>query len=457
MISENNKNILESILNEKAEGSEEEIIENLNPEETKVALEILEEELEGTQEDTPEQVEELPEPEGEDTQEEPEEEEGEGETQEEDFVSQEEDFILDKEIIDSHPEEDRGILNKYIGKSKKDIAIAVANAIAVKNPVIKDDKEAIEALAEKLATKSDEDLIKKLIQSQRIVGQSTTQTPKEKEKGKELELPEFPEDNPKFKEILEKEALKRLKSKYKTMPDVDNMSNEEYLEWRRDLDIEDPDNTFREDKNKTLNEVRDELRKVIFVQKELSNLYDNSPDEILPILNEQTYPRLKALNDRPQDVLFEDVKKEVENIKSELNKLGLSEKDLGIDLTIVKDESGMPFNQVLNELVVKGIDASGNPILEDGLIGRRGKTFWLIPGQLSSKFMSKYNSKIMTSLIEKKIRDEKIRREELRDTALIQPKGTSGDTKRIVSLEDIDNETNPEVIKRLVKELEKSI
>lgn len=458
---DNKKNILESIFKENTEKDFESTINELTPEETKAALEILDEEIDGTSEDTPlEKVE----PKGMDTRQEEEEEDDEdlgktsegGDTDDEDKDEGEEpssgkEFVIDEDFVESQPEADRGILNKYLGKGKKDIAMAVANAIAVKNPILKDDKEAIRALGERfLNTKTKEELIAKLVESQRLVGVATSPKPSQK-----IEYPDIPENHPTFSKMLEKETLKRLKAKYPDMPDVESMEDEDYKEWRRDLDIENPDHNFKADKAKYQEEVKTELRKLFLVQKELGNLYDESPSEVLQILNEETYPRLKALNDRPLDVLYEDLQNEVEVIRGELKKVGLTEKDLGIDLSITKDKNGYPYNKVINSLVVSGKTPDGQPIVSREIIGRAGKSFWLIPNQIYSKFMKEYNNKIMTALIDKKIREDRLRREELKETAIIQPKVTGGSGKSVVSVEDIDKETNPETIKQLLKELEK--
>lgn len=295
------KELLSSLLNNDQTDAEK-VINDLTPEENKIALELLEEKIDGTDTDTPPKSEETDDEEFSETSDDDkkieEEKKGDEETKiPPDGEVEEEELTLTEDFINEQPEEIRGILSKYQDKGKEDIALAVANAVAMKSPYLKDNEKLIAQMKEQFLEKGNEELIQILVETQKESGKVEDQGIKKPEPPKFV-LPEIPTDNPEIGKILEKETLKRLKAKYPNMPDdIESMNDEKYKEWRRDLDADNPDNEFRTHKTQTETVVKEELSKVIYIQKELPNLYEDSPTEVLPLFTAENLPRLKALND----------------------------------------------------------------------------------------------------------------------------------------------------------------
>lgn len=453
------KELLSSLLNSD-ETDADKIIKELSPEENKVALELLEEKIDGTDEDTPpkstdgtddEEITETPEDDDK-------KDKGEGDKQtppDDEVVEEDEELTLTEDFIKEQPEEIRGILSKYQDKGKEDIALAVANAVAMKSPYLKDNEKLINQMKEQFLEKGNDELIQILVETQKESGKVEDQEAIKPEPPK-LVLPEIPKDDPEIGKILEKETLKRLKAKYPNMPEeIESMNDEKYKEWRRDLDADNPDNEFRTDKARTEAVVTEELAKVIYIQKELPNLYEESPTEVLPLFTNENLPRLKALNDNPMNVLVEDIQSEVEIIKNGLKKYGITEKDLGIDFTITKDEKGMPFNPILNQLIAEGKTADGKLIPSSKIIGSRGKTFWLKKGELARKFREEYDAQILTAVMNSKVKSDRIHKDKLKDETLREASGSGGGGRKALTVEDIEKEKNPERIKQILADLEK--
>ncbi len=240
------------------------------------------------------------------------------------------------------------------------------------------------------------------------------------------------------------------------------MDSEEYKEWRRDLDIDNPDNNFREDLKTIKETVKQDISKIIFVQEKLPNLYEQSPTEILPILTQENLPKLKKLNDDPMSVFVEDLKEEIEVIKNNLKKFNLTEADLGIDLSISYDENGYPTNEVINQILVKGFTPDGIPIPNQDIISvKKGKTrdyiYWLNKGQLAKSFKEQFEDKILTAFFEKKAGQESSLRNKLKRETLKEGSGgrSSNSKNNVYTLEDIEKIDNPEVLKKIIAELEK--
>lgn len=449
-----NNKLLDNLL--KSESDSEKVINELTPEENKVALELLEEKIDGPEKDTPSEPE-GPENTETDT---PEGEEEKTATNADEFEDEDEvenkddEFVLKEDYIAQQPEEVQSILNKYKGKGKEDIAQAVANAIAMKSPYLKNNEKLISQMKADFLEKNSDELIQILIDTQKETGRTTTQETG-KTTQKEMTLPDIPEDDPELAKIIERETLKRLKEKYPNMPDVESMNDPEYKEWRRDLDLDEPDNEFRIDRVKAEEAIKKELSKVIYIQKELPNLYEESPTEILPLLTPENMPRLKALNDNPMNVLLEDLNSEIELIRERLKKYGITEKDIGVDFTITKDENGLPYNPVLNELISAGKTPDGKLIPDANIIGARGKVFWLKKGELAKKFRDQYDDKILTAFMINKAKSDNFLKSKLKDETLIEAQGTGKAGKSAYTIEDIEKETNPERIKQIIADLER--
>jgi len=448
----------------KDEDKEIQAIKEMNPEEVAEAIKILDEKIDGTLEDkeTPAKESTETEPKAKDTSDDTKVEEGkkpEEEAEPEKEVEEKEkekdkDFKLTEELISKQSEEDRGILNNYKDKSKDEIAQAVAHAVAMKSPYLKDNEEMIAQMKEQFLEKSGDELIKILVDVQREAGKSESQAAL-KPKVEPIEFPVIPENDPEIKKILEKETLKRLKIKYPNMPEVESMNSEEYKEFRRDLDVDNPDNEFRTHKTQAEEIVKEELSKVIYVQKNLPNLYEESPQEVLPLLTPETLPRLKALNDNPYGVLVEDLQTEIENIRKGLKKYGLTEADLGVDLTITKDDKGNPFNAVFNKLITVGTNEKGEAIPSNDIIGRRGKTFWLKPGALARKFREEYDDKILTEFVNKKTQGDRLQKDKVKEATLREASGRGSGGSKILTVEDIEK-ASPDQVKKIIADMEKN-
>jgi hypothetical protein len=364
-------------------------------------------------------------------------------------------FLLTEDVINSQPEADRKILINYKDKDKAELAKSAANAIAVKSPYLKDNEEAISLLAKQLESKPEAELLKTLVDVQREAGKAEPAQEKE-QIVEDIELPDLTDSDPKIKVILETETLKRLKASYPNMPDVTSMDSEEYKEWRRDQNVDNPDNTFKDDLESTREDVKTELSKIVFIQNNLPNLFEESPIEVLPMLTPENLPRLKALNDNPMELLVNDINTEIVTIKKGLEKYGLTEKDLNIDLTITKDADGYPYNETLNSLVSEGLTSDGKPIPSPKIIGQRGNVFWLKQGELAKKFKDEYDDKILTAFVNKKTQTDKKVKEKLKEETLIAGTGkTKSGSGKTITLEDIEKEQNPAVIDKMIAQLEK--
>ena len=230
-------------------------------------------------------------------------------------------FSVTDEFIQKQPEESREILNKYKGKGKADLAKASAHAIALKNPYIKDNEQAIEAIAKGLEEKTEDEIVKTLIETQKETGKP--EAPAVKPEPKKIELPEL-EETEEVKMLVQEQTIAKLKKIYPDMPE--DMSSVEYKEWKRDLRDVDDENAdkFNREKEQAQIEVKTDLRKVIYLEKNHATINN------------------------------ERLENEVKVIKDQLGKFGLTEKDLGLDLTLTKDDKGLLFNENLNSLMING-------------------------------------------------------------------------------------------------------
>ncbi|MEM3091552.1 MAG: hypothetical protein QXD05_00240 [Candidatus Pacearchaeota archaeon] len=429
------------------------VIKNLtDDEEIDAALELIKEKFDEPEMDTSSK-EETSEPEK-DTSEEEKQDEGERESSEgvlrdipseEEETAEEETFVLSDKIIENQPEEYRKILNKYRGKNKEELAFAAANAIAMKNPYLRDNEEAIQAIAKKISSQSDEEVLKTLIETQAKTGLPVTEGEEKIKTSPKIEFSEVPENE--MKEIIDRETVKRLKKKYPDMPE--DMTSEEYREWERALFDEGgykKVNEFLRDLENTTSEIKNEFQKVLYAQVHLKNLYNETPAELLPILNEKTLPKLKELNDNFREVNNRALEEEVKMIREELKKYGIEEKDLGVDLNLEKDENGSYYNETLNSLMLNGNEVDNN------VIGRIGKVPFLKKGQLAKKFIYENNAKILTTLVNNKIKKDKQTIEKLKDENL-KTLGHSKGTSKSIDFDDIRKITDDEQLDKILESI----
>ncbi len=361
-------------------------------------------------------------------------------------------FVLTEELIQKQPEEFREILNKYKDKGKAELAKAAASAVALKNNYLKDDEKVIGALTEKFQNLTDEELVNTLIETQAKVGapepgvKPKVEQPLKEEK---IELPSLPEDE-KVKSVLDKETAKRLKKLYPEMPD--DMTSEEYQEWERDLQdkgglrkVE----KYLNDLRSTEANVKTELQKVIYAQTNLTNLYDESPAEILPLLTTENLPKLKKLNDDYRSVNNKSLEEEVGLIKKELAKYNITEAELGIDLTLTKDENGSYYNEKLNNLMLNGNEADPN------IVGQMGKVPFLRQGQLAKKFVYENVLTITNHLVKNVATKAKVETEKLKDETLnTLGESKSKGLKTITNPEDVKKITDDATLDKLIGEIE---
>jgi hypothetical protein len=364
-------------------------------------------------------------------------------------------FTLTDELIEKQPEQDREILKKYTGKGKSDLAKAAANAIALKSPYLKDNEEAIAAVAKKIEALPDDEILKTLIDNQKEIGKSPlgadTTEKQVVDKPVKIELPSLPDNDPKVQEILDKEVVKKLKAKYPSMPE--DMNSVEFKEWERDLLDEGgltKANQFLEDSKSAKSVIKTELQKVLYAQTQLPNLYNESPSEVLHLMTDENLPKLKNLNDNYRTENNKAATQEVEQIKAALGKYGISEKDLEVDLTLTPDANGSLFNKDLNALLY---DTNGN--IDPNIVGFIGKVPVLKKGQLVKKFIYEHNPQILTLLVANKSKQSQVEIEKLKSDALktVGASNTTGN-KNQDNGNGIINITSPEKLKKVQADLE---
>lgn len=361
---------------------------------------------------------------------------------------QKDEFVLTDEVINSQPEGVREMLNKYKGKQKADLAKAAASAIAMKNPWLKDNEKAIEAMAEKILT-SDGDIVKTLIESQQDVGKNPPPVTKdddlEKVPDEKIQLPQLPEEDEHVKGILNQETIKRLKKLYPNIPE--DMNSVEFREWERDLADKGLShaNKYMKDLEATQSDVRTSLQKVVYAETYLKNLYEESPSELLPLLTDENLPKLKHLHDNYRSVNNKSLEGEVQAIKDELKKYELTPEDLGINLSLEKDEKGSYYVADLHPLLMNGKS------VDPSVIQVIGKVPVLKKGQLVKKFLFENNPKIVSAITNKmstRINTDAIK---LKDGAL---KISGGSTPANTQEVDIKKITDDAVLDKTLADIE---
>lgn len=332
-------------------------------------------------------------------------------------------FTVNDEFIEKQPEEVRALLTNFKGKGKADLAKATAHAVALKNPYIKDNEEAITAIAKKLETGTEEELVQKLIETQKEVGKPPE--PEVKAEPKKIELPEL-EETEEVKKTIQKESAAKLKKLYPGMPD--DLDSVEYKEWLRDLQDEDlrKANKHIADIEKVESEVKTDLRKVVYLEKNHANINN------------------------------ERLENEVKVIKDQLTKFGVTEKDLGIDLTLKKDENGLFYNENLNSLMRNGGQ------LDPYVVGYVGDLVFLKTNKdnsgltpLAKKLFYENNFKLIQVLNSRESENKKKAIEQVKDENLnVLSKPGSGKSPELLTPEAIEKITDESAIKKLKLQLE---
>jgi hypothetical protein len=355
------------------------------------------------------------------------------------------DFVLSEDKINSYPEEVRGILNKYKGKSRAELEKAIANAV-----IFKTGQDPIQALID--TQKETGKAKQEQTQESRPSGMKFSTFPKPEE------LPPL-EENEEVNKAISAETVKRLKLKYPDMPD--NLKSEEgrnwvnsaalrqlrnvypdlpgdpnspeYQEFLRDLHDESPEkaNDFLYEKRQAAQNIQNEFASISSgVKKDLQQL----------IYVQANY---KDINNARLQV-------EVEAIKKELDQLGLNEKDLGIDLHLQKDETGALYNAQLSPMMMNGETADSN------VIGYFGQFPVLKENKLREKFLFANNIKILNLLAGKRVRETQQETERLKDTNLNSLGGrtSSGAPGETLTLDKINSTTDEGALKKEKARLE---
>jgi hypothetical protein len=356
------------------------------------------------------------------------------------------DFILTEYTINSYPEEYRGILSKYKGKSRAEIEKAIANAV-----IFKTGQDAVQALidTQKETGKARHD---------QSSGTGSFETKSSSFPNPE-ELPPLAE-NEEVNKAVSAEALKRLRmSKYPDMP-ADLNSEEgknwlnaaalrqlkpaypdlpldpgspEYQEFLRDLHDENPElaNDFLYEKRRAVQNIQNE-----FVNTSLN--VKNDLQQLIYVRN-----NYKSINNSRLEA-------EVEAIKKELNQLGLTEQDLGINLLLQKDESGSFYNNFLSPLMLNGESSDPN------VIGYIGQFPILKENKLREKFLYANNIKILNLLAGRRVRETQKETERLKDTNLnsLGGQASSGAPGAALTLDKINSTTDEGALKKEKARLE---
>jgi len=341
-------------------------------------------------------------------------------------------FVVDEEFINKQPEENRELFKLVLGKSKADLAKAAANAIAMKSDYLKGNEKAIEGIAEKILEGTDEEIYTTFIDTKRSAG-ITDPPPEKKEEESEVkdeipkDLPEL-EDTEAVQKLVSAELFKQLKVKYPEMPD--DMESLEYREYKRDMVSDDDEKAaeFNKDKDLFTGEIKGTLQKFAYLSKnhtEINNLRYN---------------------------------KEVKAITKQLDTLGLTVKDLGIDLELKPDSNGLLFNNELNTLME---DSKG---LDPYVIEKVGTIPFLINETdkngmtpLTKKFFFENNLKIMALVANRNVSKDKVIIEKLKDDNLntLHEKATGDASKsNLLSEEEISKMNDDDAIDKEMRKLE---
>lgn len=362
-------------------------------------------------------------------------------------------FKLTDEFINSQPESNRSILTKYKDKGKDELAKALANAVSLKDPYLKGNDEAIEAITKKLIDLPENDLIDRLVESQREAGFSNISTDFDIKKEAEITLPDLPKDDPKVLEITNSQIIQRLRKKYPDLPD--DLNSPEYREFERDIRDEKGalgEKELLADIDNARAEINKDLQGYLFAQTNLKNLYTSSPTEIFKYLDKYSLGQLKNINDNFRSHNNKTIESEVNAIKTELSKYGLKPEDIGVDLELKPDNNGSYYNETLYKLLFTGDKLTKDEIDSD-LVDVMGGVTLLKQNKLAQKFSNAYKDKIFTSFVNHKTEAEKAELQKIKNENLNSLRGKTAGGSSFVD-GDIRQITDPVKIKNIMAEIE---
>jgi flagellar motility protein MotE (MotC chaperone) len=343
------------------------------------------------------------------------------------------DFVLTDEKINSYPEEFRGILQKYKGKSREELEKAIANAVLFRNY---------------------QDVVKALVDTQRETGSARQPEKPKTTIPKPDELPPLQEDNEEVQKVIAQESVKRLKEIYPGMPD--DLNSEEGRSWQNSIALRQLKTKYPDMPDDPYSlEYQDFIREMQDVNPDKAYDFQFDKRQAIQNLNEQfnkTSSQVKQ--DLKQLIYIQNnhvnmnntrLENEVNGIKAELQKLGLTEKDFGIDLSLSKDNDGLLYNGELNNLMLNG------DMPDPNVISYVGRYPILKEGLLKQKFLYTNSIKLANLLASKKISENRKELERLKDTNLNSLGGSSSNRTQgsTLTLEQISN-GNPDdaVLKR---------
>lgn len=357
-------------------------------------------------------------------------------------------FKLTQEMIDAQPKSNQDILSKYKDKSKSEIAKAAANAIAMKNDYLEDNEKAIEGIAEKLEALPEADLLDQLLLTQRQTGVNPDI---QLDNEMEVELPELPEDDPQIQEIVDQQVIKRMKKLYPDFPD--DLNGPGYLEFEREIQDEKGQkgvNKLISDMQTASGEIGNDLKSYLYAQKNLNNLYVESPTDVFNHLNDYSVGQLKNINDNFVTLNNNALTDNVKIIEKELQKADLTLADIGVDLKLEPDENGSLFNDTLHSLLFKGENQ-----LDGELTQRLGKIVLLKGDKLAQKFLNANNMKILSAIKNKSVSRDSLERERLKDENLNNlTAGAGSGSKATTETTDVTKITDPAELKRIQESIE---
>jgi hypothetical protein len=355
------------------------------------------------------------------------------------------DFVLSEDKINSYPEEVRGILSKYKGKSRAELEKAIANAV-----IFKTGQDPVQALidTQKETGKAKQDQT----QGDRPPGMKPSTFPKPEE------LPPL-EENEEVNKAISAETVKRLKLKYPDMPD--NLKSEEGRNWINSVSLRQlrviypdlPNDPNSLEYHEFLRDLHDEnpekandfLYEKRQVAQNIQNEFLNTSSNVKKDLQQLIYVQTNY-----KDINNARLQTEVEAIKKELNQLGITENDLGIDLQLKKDETDAFYNEHLSPIMMNGETADSN------VIGYIGQFPILKENKLREKFLFANNIKILNLLAGKRVRETQKETERLKDTNLNSLGGqtSSGAPGETLTLDKINSTTDEGALKKEKARLE---
>ncbi len=273
-----------------------------------------------------------------------------------------------------------------------------------------------EKYALKFIDKPISEFFKSYANAQKLIGKK-----KEELLTKPQAAPQVPQTVEQVQKTKEELILTELKRKVPSLkdnlpPNLDT-SSQEYKDWARDLNYDDPDtfNEFRVARNEISTEI------------------------------EQTYQNLNQLRSNYDKINTDIIHNEVDTIESDLKAIGADAKDLGYDFTIAPDGS----NALLDDLL---LDSKTGEIDKALVTYVNGEVPIINTDAVRTKFF-KLNLPQITKRIAEKARMEAVKtmQGQVKEVpASLSGSQISGKTKKELTAADIEGITDPDKIDELL-------